>query len=242
MSSREPLRDLAGAPPGLRPELVPGIEVLKVLPAVSHLAILELEDDAVGNVEVLAVSVRGAALHTDHAVLAIRRQVLQLSPEGPSSLLGQLAEVRQGRPATLVVPGHRAPARQVPHSLVHELGERVHIARVERVVSATHGRYVLLCGHRDDSFATETLPNHSAIEFGGPTARPQDPHYSSSASSIVFVRTGTGRGDLDDVAGVVGDERDALIDRRHVEGASDEVDAPRPQLLDRRVDVVDGDA
>src|SRR4051794_16735533 len=31
---------------------------------------------------------------------------------------------------------------------------------------------------------------------------------------------GTGRGDLDDVVSVVGDEGDALIDWRHVEGAS----------------------
>src|SRR4051794_32792114 len=161
MSSREPLRDRAGAPPGLRPELIPGVEVLKVLPAVSHPAILQLEDDAVGNIEVLAVSGRGAALHADHAVVAIRGQVLQLSPEGPSSLLRQLAEVRQGRPATLVVPGHRAPARQVPHSLVHELSERVHIARVERVVSATHGRYVLAASRSPLAPASCTWPTHS---------------------------------------------------------------------------------
>src|SRR5207237_1332648 len=39
----------AFAPAGLGPELVPGVEVLEVLPTVSHLAVLELEDDAVGN-------------------------------------------------------------------------------------------------------------------------------------------------------------------------------------------------
>jgi integrase-like protein len=50
------------SPAGLGPELVPCVEVLEVLPAVSHLAVLDLEDDAAGNVEVLAVSVRGAAL------------------------------------------------------------------------------------------------------------------------------------------------------------------------------------
>src|SRR5436853_2489099 len=97
MSSREPLRDLAGAPPGLRPELVPRVQVLKVLPTVSHPTVLELEDDAVGNIEVLPASVRGAALDADHVVFAICSQVLQLSPEGPSRLLRQLAEVRQGR-------------------------------------------------------------------------------------------------------------------------------------------------
>src|SRR5213080_4417590 len=35
----------AFAPAGLGPELVPGVEVLEVLPTVSHLAVLELEDD-----------------------------------------------------------------------------------------------------------------------------------------------------------------------------------------------------
>src|SRR5436305_14071666 len=103
MSSREPLRDLAGAPPGLRPELVPRVEVLKVLPTVSHPAVLELEDDAVGNIQVLAGSVRGAALDADHARVTIGGQVLQLSPERPSGLLRQLAEVRQCRVAPLVI-------------------------------------------------------------------------------------------------------------------------------------------
>src|SRR4051794_41170775 len=66
----------AFAPTGLGPELVPGIEVLEVLPTVSHLAVLELEDDAVGNIEVLAVSVRGAALDADDAVITICSHVL----------------------------------------------------------------------------------------------------------------------------------------------------------------------
>src|SRR5438105_13894939 len=96
----------AFAPAGLGPELVPGVEVLEVLPTVSHLAVLELEDDAVGDIEMLAVPVRGAALDADHAVITICSHVLQLGPEGPSSLLRQLAEVRQGRAAALVVAGH----------------------------------------------------------------------------------------------------------------------------------------
>src|SRR5207248_10621730 len=106
---------------GLGPELIPGVEVLEMLPTVSDPAVPELEDDAVGNIEMLAVSVRGAALDADHAVITICSHVLQLGPEGPSSLLRQLAEVRQGRAAALVVAGHWAPARQVPHSLIHEL-------------------------------------------------------------------------------------------------------------------------
>src|SRR3954453_16759930 len=107
MPSRDPLRDLPGAPAGLRPELVPRVEVLKVLPTVSDLAVLELEDDAVGNIEGLAVSFSGAALAACHAALTIRSHVLQLRVEAPSRLLRQPAEVSQGRAAAPVVAGHR---------------------------------------------------------------------------------------------------------------------------------------
>src|SRR5207247_3299284 len=82
-------------PRRLRPERVPRVQVLKVLATVGHSPVLELEDDAVGNVKVLAVSIGGAALYADHAVVTIRSQVLQLSPEGASRVLRQLAEVRQ---------------------------------------------------------------------------------------------------------------------------------------------------
>src|SRR6266550_2371178 len=137
----------AVAPAGLGPELVPGVEILEVLPTVSHLAVLELEDDAVGNIEVLAVSVRGAALDADDAVITICSHVLQLGPECPFGLLRQLPKVRQGGAAALVVAGHRTPARQVPNSLIHELGERVHVAGIEGFVSALHDRYVLMLFH-----------------------------------------------------------------------------------------------
>src|SRR4051812_9573574 len=131
----------------LRPELVPGVEVLKVLSAISDLAVLELEDNAAGDIEVLAVSVSGAALDADHAVLAICGHVLQLRPEAPSRFLRQLAEVSQRRAVALVVAGHRAPARQVPHSVIHELVERVHVPRVERPVCALHDRDVFIWSH-----------------------------------------------------------------------------------------------
>src|ERR1700747_2576361 len=97
----------AFAPAGLGPELVPGVEVLEVLPTVSHLAVLELEDDAIGNVKVLAVSVRGAALDAGEQAVTICSHVLQLGPECPSGFLSQLAEVRQGGAGALVVAGHR---------------------------------------------------------------------------------------------------------------------------------------
>jgi hypothetical protein len=64
------------APAGLRPELIPGVEVLEVLPTVNHPAVLEFENDAVGNIEMLAVSVRGAALDAHHTVVTICRYVL----------------------------------------------------------------------------------------------------------------------------------------------------------------------
>src|SRR4029079_8803021 len=80
-------RDVPGVSAGLGPELVPRVKVLEVFSTVGHPAILELEDDAVGNIQVLAVSVRGAALDADHAVLAVCSHVLQFGPEGPSGLL-----------------------------------------------------------------------------------------------------------------------------------------------------------
>src|SRR5205814_9719674 len=92
----------AFATAGLGPELVPGVEVLEVLPTVSHLAVLELEDDAVGNIEVLAASVRGAALDTDDAVITICSHVLQLVSVVPSGLLRYMADVRKGFDSALV--------------------------------------------------------------------------------------------------------------------------------------------
>src|ERR1043166_3458672 len=96
-------------PAALGPEIVPGVEVLEVLPPVSHLAVLEFEDDAVGNVEVLAVSVRGAALDADDTAITICSHVLQLGPEGPLGLLRELAKVRHRGAAALIVAGHGAP-------------------------------------------------------------------------------------------------------------------------------------
>ena len=55
-----------------------------MLPTVSNPAILELEDDAVANLQVVAVSIGGAALDADHAVVIIANQVLQFGPEATS--------------------------------------------------------------------------------------------------------------------------------------------------------------
>jgi hypothetical protein len=61
---------------GLPPELVPSVEIVKVLPTVGNTAVLELEDDAVADIQALAVPLRAAALDADYAVLVICKQVL----------------------------------------------------------------------------------------------------------------------------------------------------------------------
>jgi hypothetical protein len=95
-----------------------------MLTAVDHKAVPELEDDAVGDVQVPAVTAPRAALDADDAVVPFCGQVRQLGTERASGLLHDLAEIRQGRVATVLVAGHRAPSRQVPHG---SLGWRVRV-------------------------------------------------------------------------------------------------------------------
>src|SRR3954463_2271607 len=83
----------ASAVRGLGPELVPGVEVFEVLAAVGDPAVLELEDDAVVDVQVLAVPVPAAALDADHAARVIRSHLLQFGPERATCLLADPAEV-----------------------------------------------------------------------------------------------------------------------------------------------------
>ena len=51
-----------------------------MLPTVNDPAVLELEDNAVGHVQVLAVAIPGAVLEADHVAVVICGQVLQLRP------------------------------------------------------------------------------------------------------------------------------------------------------------------
>ena len=74
-----------------------------MLPTVDDLAVLELEDDAVADIEALAVSLRGAALEPDHAAIIACEQLLQFGLEGAPGLLPDLAEISEGRVAALVV-------------------------------------------------------------------------------------------------------------------------------------------
>src|SRR5215216_696372 len=149
MSSHQPPHEPAGLePPGLRPELVPSVEVVKVLPTVNDPAVLELEDNAVGHVQVLAVAIPGAVLEADHVAVVICCQVPQLGPERAVRLLCELAEILQDRVGALIVVGVLALAREMPHGVpVEDLVERVQVARVEGVVGALQDRYAFRCSH-----------------------------------------------------------------------------------------------
>ena len=59
------------APTGLRPELVPGVEVAEVLRTLGDPAVLELEDEAAVNSQVLAVSLRAVVMNADHPPVII---------------------------------------------------------------------------------------------------------------------------------------------------------------------------
>src|SRR3990172_6896288 len=120
------------SPAGLRPELVPSVEVVKVLPTVDNPAVLELEDDAAANIQAIAAPLCAVVMNADHAAVITLEQVLQCGLEGPSRLLPQPAEVGEGRVAALVVASERASPWRVPRgALVEGLGERLHVGRVE---------------------------------------------------------------------------------------------------------------
>src|SRR3990172_1316917 len=122
---------------GLRPELVPIVEVEKVLPTASTPAVLELEDDAAVGIQALAYSLPAVVMKADHAPAIICKHVPQFGLEGASRLLPQPAEVGKDRLAALVVASERAPPRRVPRgALVEDLGERLHVGRVEGLVTA----------------------------------------------------------------------------------------------------------
>lgn len=93
---------------GLRPEVVPRVEVTKVLPAIRHTTVLELQDQAAVNLQVLAASLSAVAMKGQHAAITVSSHVPQLRPEGPSGLAPQLTEVRKRRVTPFMVAGQRA--------------------------------------------------------------------------------------------------------------------------------------
>ena len=79
-----------------------------MLPTVRNPAVLELEDDAAVNIQLLAVSLRSVVMNADHAAVIICKHVMQCGLEGPSRLPHQPAEVGKGRLAAVVVASEGA--------------------------------------------------------------------------------------------------------------------------------------
>src|SRR5512144_2503594 len=87
-------------------------------------------------------------MNADHVTLIVRRHGTQFGPEGSSRLLSQLAEVGKGRLAALVVAGEGTSSRCVPRgTLVEDLGKRLHVARVEGLVTTADQVCVFTSSH-----------------------------------------------------------------------------------------------
>src|SRR3990172_12560357 len=102
------------APVGLRPELVPIVEVEKVLPTASNPAVLELEEDTAVCIQALAFSFRAVVMNADHAPVIICKHVPQFGLKGASRLLPIPAELGKDRLAALAVASYGASPRRVP--------------------------------------------------------------------------------------------------------------------------------
>src|SRR5919198_3466273 len=109
---------------GLRPELVPGVEVVDVLAAVHDPAVLELEDDTAVDVQVLAVALGDVVMDADHAAVLVGEHALQIGPERAARLGHVAAETGEDSLPSDDVSGERAPAGGVPRDVVaEEFGE-----------------------------------------------------------------------------------------------------------------------
>ena len=153
MSSREPPHDLPGlAAPRLRPELVPGVEVAKVLPTVSHPAVLELEDEATINIQVIAVSLPAVVVNADHQPVTWKH-VPQSGLEACRSLCwSALLPTRWGSRPTCV--GSGPPGRG-------GVGQRGGVLPVPRVQGDVLPHPVQRAGRR-----APTLPLHVLVDCG----------------------------------------------------------------------------
>src|SRR5436190_2005646 len=110
--------DLPVLPAGLRPEGIPGVEIKEVLLAGYHPAVPDLEDDAAGDIEVLAVALTDIAMHAHHAPLAIREHVAQLRLEAPAGLGAIAAEMGEDSVPALAQAGHRRTSRCLPRGVL----------------------------------------------------------------------------------------------------------------------------
>jgi hypothetical protein len=135
----------------LRPELIPGVEVVEMFLTVKNATVFELEDKAAVNIQLLAVSRRTVVVDSDHATVGVRKDTLQCGLERSSCLASIPAKLGEDRIAAVVVAGKGTSPRRVPRCiLVEQLGECFHIGRVESSVSALHGLGVSFCFAHDE--------------------------------------------------------------------------------------------
>ena len=117
-----------------------------MLPTINNPAVLKLEGDAAANIQTLATPLGGVAMNADHPAVITLEQVQQCGLEGPSGLTPVPAELGKDRIAALAVATDGASPRRVPRGVVvEELSERLHVGRVEGLVTASHGLCVSLC-------------------------------------------------------------------------------------------------
>src|SRR3974390_1660112 len=124
---------------GLRPERVPGVEVVKVFPADQNAAVLEFEDDAAEDVETPAVSLGAVVMNGNHAAIVTFEHIQQVGPEGSAGLAAIAAELSEDRVATPAVAGDGAASGCVPNRVaVEQFGQRGDIGRIEGFVSTAN--------------------------------------------------------------------------------------------------------
>ena len=83
----------------LRPERVPVVKVVEVLPAGDHLAVLDLKDDAAIRVEALAVALTAVVMNGHHAAVVTPEHLLQVGLKGAVRLTAIPAELGEDRVA-----------------------------------------------------------------------------------------------------------------------------------------------
>jgi len=117
-----------------------------VLPAAKKLAVIEFEDEAAVNFKLLAIALRGVVMNTGEAAVVTNSHGLQHHLEGPSCATPIPAELGTGRITALVVAGDGASPRRMPGGvLVEKVGERLEVALIEGLVTASHGFGVFFC-------------------------------------------------------------------------------------------------
>ena len=89
----------------LRPELVPGVKVVEVLPTADNPAVLDLEDDAATHIEAMAVPFPAVMVNACHLAVITLEYLLQRGLERTSRLRG--THSRASRPSAVLQRGRR---------------------------------------------------------------------------------------------------------------------------------------